>query len=216
MQFDLPDHSPNSNYVARFGQSHRVPPAEDPDFPPSAIFLLYLFKKRKTPMKNMTAIDLLNDKRNHLKTIIDANVPYEALQLIALHIEFMGKLLDRLDSKITATWASNRNEHSFENVCSQLSSMKKYNPSLLQDQLRNGLVHNGVPKENLLLTHHAPQSLDESGKVILNINTLYADFSTACDELIAKLEKYDNDYPNSLMTESKFPHLSVGGINEFV
>lgn len=166
-------------------------------------------------MEYINVIQLLDNKRKGLKKIIDADCPYEALQLISLHIEFMGKILDRLKPTVSAAWAVNRKETTFRNVCTELSAMNKYDYRILQVQLRNGMVHNGCPKENLLLTHTASQTLNATGKIVLNINTMYEDFSSACDELIARLVEYDKEHPADLDTNPKFPRLSVGCISEF-
>ena len=37
----------------------------------------------------------------------------------------------------------------------------------------------------------------------------------ACDDLIALLNKYEKDHPDSLMTDKKFPRLNVGSYNDF-
>ena len=165
-------------------------------------------------MTRLNAIDLLDDKRRHLKTIIDANCPYEALQILAIDIEFMGRLIDRINPAVSAPWSVNRKEASFENVCTHMDSMKKYNAKILQDQLRNGLVHQGVPKNSLWLTDVATQKLDSDSYTIINIHTIFTDFSSACDELIALLQTYNKNYPNALDSDPKFPHLTIRNINE--
>ncbi|MBO7501140.1 MAG: hypothetical protein J6T45_07305 [Fibrobacterales bacterium] len=156
-----------------------------------------------------TAIDLIRDQRDNLKKIIDVGCPYEAFQLLALHIDFLGKLLHRLKPDVSTAWANDEpNARTcFENLV-QLPSMQKYDKDVLRDNLRNGMIHNEAPKAHLWLTHTACQELS-TADVVINIYNIYDDYSSACDEIIKRLEEYEKAYPNSLMKDKKFPRIVI-------
>ena len=163
----------------------------------------------------LTAIDLINDKRIKLKKIMDIQCPIEAFQLLALHIDFLGKLLHRLKPEVSTAWGNNTPDAKkcFELVCTQLSSMQKYDKDILRDKLRNGMIHNEVPKADLWLTHEAKQVLDKNN-IVININDIYVDFSAACDEVINKLNTYEKKQPGSLTNDEKFPKMVIKGLKE--
>ena len=158
----------------------------------------------------LTAIDLINDKRIKLKKIIDVQCPFEAFQLLALHIDFLGKLLHRLKPEVSTAWENDTPDakRCFDSVCTQLPSMQKYDKNVLRDNLRNGMIHNEVPKAHLWLTHEAKQALDKID-IIININDFYEDFSKACDVIISKLKAYEQSEPGSLVKKKKFPRIIV-------
>lgn len=158
----------------------------------------------------MNAIDLINSKRENLKKIISADLPFEAFQIMALHIDFLGKLLHRLKPEVTAAWEKDKPDAKtcFDAVCTQLKSMSKYDKEILRNNLRNGLIHNGVPKVHLWLTHNKAQVLDKE-VILININDIYSDYCLACDDVINMLESYEKMHPNSLATDKKFPRIVV-------
>lgn len=163
----------------------------------------------KTKIEKMNAVDLINDKRRNLKKIIDLPCAFEAFQLSALHIEFLGKLLYRLDPNITTSWENDKKaEVYFNKVVTELPSMQKYNQDMLRDNLRNGMIHNEVPKANLYLTEDEKQIITPL-RSIINIHTLFNDFDAACNEVIKRLKQYERDHPNSLENDKKFPHLQI-------
>lgn len=129
-----------------------------------------------------TAIDMIEDKRNNLEKIIKIGCRMEAFHLIATYIDFIGKLLHRLKPDVTADWEKDKPDATtcFNIACSQINSLNKYDSDILRDKLRNGLIHNEIPKPGLTLTHDMPQNL-KSSNVVINLNCLYSDFSDACD-----------------------------------
>lgn len=157
-----------------------------------------------------TAIDMINDKKKNLKTIIDAGCQMEAFQLLALHIDFLGKLLHRLQPTVTVAWDKNRPDASecFRNVCNKLDSMTKYDENKLRDNLRNGMIHNEMPKDGIILTHAEKQNL-KGNTITINLYDLYNDFCEACDDVIQMLNEYNKSYPNSLIKDKKFPKIPV-------
>lgn len=164
----------------------------------------------KTEIKKLTAVDLINDKRRNLKKIIDLPCAFEAFQLSALHIEFLGKLLYRLDPNVTTSWEKDNKkaEVYFNKVVSELPSMQKYNQEMLRNNLRNGLIHNEVPKANLYLTEDEKQIITPS-RTTLNVHTFFSDFDAACNEVIKRLKQYEKDHPNALKNDKKFPRLQI-------
>ena len=160
--------------------------------------------------KIFNVIELIDNKRKSLKKIIDAGFPYEAFQLLALHIDFLGKILHRLKPDVTVAWEADRPDAKtcFGAVCSQLKSMAKYDIDVLRDKLRNGMIHNEAPKAHLWLTHEDVQILDKED-IIININDIFSDFSIACDDVIKMLETYESSHPNSLANDKKFPRIIV-------
>jgi len=156
-----------------------------------------------------TAIDLIRDQRDNLKKIIDVGCPYEAFQLLALHIDFLGKLLHRLKPDVSTAWANDEpNARTcFENLV-QLPSMQKYDKDVLRNNLRNGMIHNEAPKAHLWLTHEAPQELTKDD-IVININNIYSDYSLACDEIVKRLKDYEKEHPGSLMEDKKFPRIAI-------
>ena len=162
-----------------------------------------------------TAIKMIEDKKNNLKRIIDIGCQTEAFQLLALHIDFIGKLLHRLKPTVTVSWDKNRPDadECFKNVCNQLDSMCKYDEDILRDNLRNGMIHNECPKPGLTLTHTLQQKLNGKNKTI-NLNDFYSDFCKACNDVIKMLNDYEKSYPGSLKTNKKFPRLIIGVHND--
>lgn len=157
-----------------------------------------------------TAIDMIEDKRTNLKKIISIGCQMDAFQLLALHLDFLGKILHRLNTNVTVEWENDKPDAKtcFNLVCTQINSMKKYNSDILRDNLRNGMIHNEIPKKGLTLTHNIPQNLSNTNAVI-NLNDLYSDFCSACDDVIQKLNDYEKQFPSSLTTNKKFPKTTV-------
>ena len=56
----------------------------------------------------LNAIVLIKNKRDALQKIISVGLPYEAFQILALHIDFLGKLLHRLKPEVTAAWVKDK------------------------------------------------------------------------------------------------------------
>ena len=163
----------------------------------------------KTEIEKLTAVDLINDKRRNLKKIIDLPCAFEAFQLSALHIEFLGKLLYRLNPIVTTSWENDtKADVYFNKVVTELPSMQKYNQNMLRDNLRNGMIHNEIPKANLCLTETASQVINALQSTI-NIHAFFNDFDTACNEVIARLKQYEKDHPGALENDKKFPHLHI-------
>ena len=155
-----------------------------------------------------TAIDMIEDKRTNLKKIISIGCQMEAFQLLALHLDFLGKILHRLNTNVTVEWEKDKPDAKtcFNLVCTQINSMNKYNSDILRD---NGMIHNEIPKNGLTLTHSMSQNLLNTNAVI-NLYDLYSDFCSACDDIIQKLNDYEKQFPSSLSTNKKFPKTTVG------
>ena len=163
----------------------------------------------------LNAIDLIKGKRDSLQKIISIGCPFEAFQLLALHIDFLGKLLHRLKPEVTTAWEKDKPDAKtcFDAVCTQLSSMAKYDKDILRDNLRNGMIHNEAPKPHLWLTHEDKQTLDQED-IVININDIYSDFRQACDDAIKMLKTYEHSHPGSLASDKKFPRIILKDLEQ--
>ena len=84
--------------------------------------------------------------------------------------------------------------------------MQKYDKNVLRDNLRNGMIHNEVPKAS----HYNFAIFTTFGFFTsININDFYEDFSKACDVIISKLKAYEQSEPGSLVKKKKFPRIIV-------
>lgn len=114
--------------------------------------------------------------------------PYIAFAMMAIGIEFLGKMLNNSED-----WnKQGQSKVDFESAITSLSSFSSYKPLLSSHDFwtnfRNGYLHTFAPKGTITLsskdeaTHLSSASIS---KINLKCEDFYIDFKNACEEVLA-------------------------------
>jgi hypothetical protein len=114
--------------------------------------------------------------------------PYISFVTMAIGIEFLGKCLNAEED-----WnKSGQSKIDFEFAINNLTAFAPYRPFLsdpykVWTSLRNGFLHSFVSKNTLSLSsgNEMGHLIEHNGKLNLKCENLYADFKTACEEVLA-------------------------------
>lgn len=156
----------------------------------------------------MTVVEFIEQVlKKEIGEIQTKGYPYLSFQLIATGIELLGACTADDYPFEERNLSGARFKYAITNYFS-----KEYNKhaDTLYNSLRCGMVHFGVPKSKIGLTHedesknHSTNHLEKTnGRLVLVAEIFYKDFKSACDKVIKEIKdgtythkKLSNDFLN--------------------